>query len=178
MTQLVLVLLAVAWIAVLAPDAVRLLRPRRRALSSVDMFRQQLDSLGRSAPAAARRARPQDAREGSRRLRRWKGFRPSAAATSLPTASMPASPQQAAVRRRDIATLLVLCLAVTLAGTLVTGSAWALAAFVATFGLTAGYVALLMRRRRSVPTAEVHYLPLANAPASATVTMIRRTANE
>lgn len=91
---------------------------------------------------------------------------------------MPASPQQAAVRRRDITTLLVLCLSVTLAGALVTGSSWALAAFIATFGLTTGYMALLMRRRRAAPTAEVHYLPLAHAPASATVTMIRRTANE
>lgn len=178
MTQLVLVLLAVAWIAVLAPDVARLFRPRRRAVSSVDMFRQQLDSLGRSAPAAARVAGPRDARSASRRLRRWRGLGPSAAATSLPTASMPASPQQAAVRRRDIATLLVLCLSVTLVGALVTGSPWALAAFIVTVGLTTGFVALVVRRRRAAPTAEVHYLPLAHAPASATVKMVRRTANE
>ncbi len=90
---------------------------------------------------------------------------------------MPTTPKQAAVRRRDIGTLLVLCMLVTLAGTLATGSLWALAAFVVMLGLTTGYVALAVRRSRAAPTAEVHYLPLRDPASSSTVRMIRRTAN-
>ena len=91
---------------------------------------------------------------------------------------MPTTPKQAAVRRRDIGTLLVLCMLVTLAGTLATGSLWALAAFVLMLGLTTGYVALAVRRRRAAPTAEVHYLPLRDPASGSTVKMIRRTANQ
>ena len=90
---------------------------------------------------------------------------------------MPTSPQQAAVRRRDIGSLLTLCLGVTLAGTLVTGSLWALGAFVCLLGLTTVYGALVVRRRRAAPTAEIHYLPLRDQSGSSTVRMIRRTAN-
>ena len=91
---------------------------------------------------------------------------------------MPSTPQQAAVRRRDIGSLLVLCLLVTLAGTLATGSLWALGAFVCLLGLTTVYSALVLRRRHTAPTAEVHYLPLRDAAMPSTVRMVRRTANE
>ncbi|WP_420622941.1 hypothetical protein [Candidatus Poriferisodalis sp.] len=168
MTQLVLVLLAVAWIVVLAPDVARLFQPRRRTTSSVDQFHQQLDSLGRSAPAAARISQAHVLREFREPQPRW----------TSPSTSMPTTPKQAAVRRRDIGTLLVLCMLVTLAGTLATGSLWALAAFVVMLGLTTGYVALAVRRRRAAPTAEVHYLPLRDPASSSTVRMIRRTANQ
>ena len=91
---------------------------------------------------------------------------------------MPLTPQQASVRRRDIGTLLGLCTLVTLAGTLVTGSMWALGAFVCLLGLTAAYAALAVRRRRMAPTAEVHYLPLREQSSVSTVSLVRRTANE
>ena len=172
MTQLVLVLLAVAWIVVLAPDVARWFKPRHRAISSVDRFRQQLDSLGRSVPAAARLPERHRGKE-SGRSRPSPGLRwPS------PSTTMPITPQQAAVRRRDIGSLLVLCTLVTLAGSLVSGSPWALGAFVCMLGLTIGYAALVVRRRRAAPTAEVHYLPLRDQSESATVKMVRRTANE
>ncbi len=67
---------------------------------------------------------------------------------------------------------------VTLAGTLATGSPWALAAFVCMGGLTVSYAGLVVRRRRAAPTAEVHYLPLRDQSASSTVKMVRRMANE
>ncbi|WP_419944253.1 hypothetical protein [Candidatus Poriferisodalis sp.] len=172
MTQLVLVLLAIAWIVVLTPDVARLFQPRRRVTSSVDQFRQQLDSLGRSVPAAARlsqrhRVKDSDASQPGPG-RRWAG----------PSTTMPATPHQAAVRRRDIGSLLVLCMLVTLAGTLATGSLWALGAFVCMLGFTTAYAALVVRRRRAAPTAEVHYLPLRDQSAPSTVKMVRRTANE
>lgn len=168
MTQLVLLLLGIAWIVVLAPDVARLFQPRRRATTSVDQFRQQLDSLGRSAPAAASISQQHLLRQGASPLRRW----------SSPTTSMPGTPQQAAVRRRDIGSLLALCMLVTLAGTLATGSLWALAAFVILLGLTTGYIALVVRRRHAAPTAEVHYLPIRDPSTASTVTMVRRTANQ
>lgn len=172
MTQLVLVLLAVAWIVVLAPDVARLIRPRRRAASSLDRFRQQLDSLGRSVPAAAGHSQRQ-------RLKDVGESQPGSARRRVgPSTTMPATPQQAAVRRRDIGSLLALCMLVTLAGTLATGSPWALAAFVCMGGLTVSYAGLVVRRRRAAPTAEVHYLPLRDQSASSTVKMVRRMANE
>ncbi len=67
---------------------------------------------------------------------------------------------------------------VTLAGTLATGSLWALGAFVCMLGFTTAYAALVVRRRRAAPTAEVHYLPLRDQSAPSTVKMVRRTANE
>ena len=172
MTQLVLVLLAIAWIVVLAPDVVRLFQPRRRAASSVDQFRQQLDSLGRSAPAAARLSQPhrsKDSGESEPGLQRRR---------IGPSTTMPTTPQQAAVRRRDIGSLLALCMLVALAGTLATGSLWALGAFVCMLALLTAYAALIVRRRRTAPTAEVHYLPLRDAAMSSTVRVVRRTANE
>ncbi|WP_419912157.1 hypothetical protein [Candidatus Poriferisodalis sp.] len=172
MTQLVLVLLAIAWVVVLAPDVARRFRPRRRATSSLDQFRQQLDSLGRSVPAAAdlsQRQRPKDSGESQ----------PGPARRRVgPSTTMPTTPQQAAVRRRDIGSLLALCMLVTMAGTLATGSLWALAAFVCMGGLTASYAGLVVRRRRAAPTAEVHYLPLRDQSSSSTVKMVRRMANE
>ncbi len=166
MTQLVLVLLAVAWLVALAPDVARLFRPRRRA-SSVDRFRQQLDSLGRSAPAATQISREYAQRRFGAPQRRW----------TSPSTSMPATPAQAATRRRDIGTLLALCTAVTLAGAATTGSLWALAASVLLLAATAGFAALVVRRHRAAPTAEVHYLPLRDADSVSTVKMIRRQAN-
>ncbi len=90
---------------------------------------------------------------------------------------MPTSPKQAAVRRRDIGTLLMLCTLVTLAGTLVTGSLWALAAFGTLLVVSAAFVMLVVRRRRAAPTAEVHYLPLRDPATASTVRMVRREAN-
>ena len=166
MTQLVLVLLAVAWIVVLAPDVARLFRPRQTARTSVDHFRQQLDTLGRSAPAAASIPRLPDSwsTQGQER-----GARPQTA--------MPTSAKQAAVRRRDIGTLLALCVGVTFAGVLATNSMWALVACAVAFVLAASYGIGVLRRRRAAPTAQVHYLPQARNESS-TVTMIRRTANQ
>ncbi len=168
MTQLVLVLLAIAWIVVLAPDVARLFQPRRTAASSVDQFRQQLDSLGRSAPAAAQIAQERALRQFGGPQRRW----------TSPSTSMPATPKQAAIRRRDIGTLMGLCTLVTLAGTLATGSILALAAFGLMLVATTAFVTLVVRRRRTAPTAEVHYLPLRDAATASTVKMVRRTANE
>ena len=201
MSQLVLAFLGIAWVAVLAPDAARLLRPRRSGTASVDQFRRQLDSLGRSAPAAVsisrqpprrqsrgafgRRVRhrtgqvfpqhpaklpgldtgPHSRRRG-RPLRRW----------SSPATSMPTTPQEAAGRRRDISTLLALCVLVALAGTLVSRSPWTLVAFVVMLVLTVGYAVLALRRRCTAPSADVHYLPRPRLPSDTTVTMIRRSA--
>lgn len=91
---------------------------------------------------------------------------------------MPTTPQQAAVRRRDIGSLLVLCMLVTLAGTLVSGSLLVLGAFVCLLGLTTAFAVLVVRRRRAAPTADVHYLPLRDQNASSTVKMVRRMANQ
>lgn len=91
---------------------------------------------------------------------------------------MPTTPAQAAIRRRDIGTLLILCILVTLAGALVTGSLWALAACGLLLMAWAAFVLLIVRRRRAAPTAEVHYLPLRDAATASTVRMIRRQANE
>ena len=170
MTQLVLVLLAVIWLVVLAPDVARLIRPGRRATSSVDRFRQQLDSLGRSAPAAV-----QISQEQKQKRRRSGGPQPR---WTSPSTSMPTTPQQAAVRRRDIGTLLVPCTLVTLAGALTSGSIWALAAAVVLVVMSSAFAILVVRRHRAAPTAEVHYLPLRDADTASTVKMIRRTANE
>ncbi|WP_419922326.1 hypothetical protein [Candidatus Poriferisodalis sp.] len=166
MTQLVLVFLAVAWIVVLAPDVARLFRPRQQARTSVDHFRQQLDSLGRSAPAAASIPRLPDA-PSMQSQERW----------SRPPTAMPASAKQAAIRRRDIGTLLALCVGVTLAGVLATNSSWALGACVVAVVLATAYGIGALRRRRAAPTAQVHYLPHAGTEPS-TVTMIRRSANQ
>lgn len=168
MTQLVLVLLAVTWIVVLAPDVARLLQPRRRTTSSVDQFRQQIASLGRSAPAAAQISREHARRRVGQPQRPW----------ASPSTSMPTTPAQAATRRRDIGTLLVLCALVTLAGALVTGSPWARVACALMLVASLAFAVLVLRRRRAVPTAEVHYLPLRDPATASTVRMIRRTANE
>lgn len=168
MTQLVLVLLAIIWLVVLAPDVARLIRPGRRATSSVDRFRQQLDSLGRSAPAAAQISQEQQRRRSGGPQSRW----------TRPSTSMPTTPQQAAVRRRDIGTLLVLCTLVTLAGALTSGSIWALAAAVVLVVMSSAFAIGVVRRHRTAPTAEVHYLPLRDADTASMVKMIRRTANE
>jgi len=167
-TQLVLVLLAVIWIVVLAPDVARLLQPRRRATSSVDQFRQQIASLGRSAPAAAQISREHVRTRFGKPQRRW----------ASPPTSMPTTPAQAATRRRDIGTLLVLCTVLALAGALVSGSALALAACALMLVASLVFVMLVVRRRRAAPTAEVHYLPLRDPAAASTVTMIRRQANQ
>ena len=91
---------------------------------------------------------------------------------------MPATPEQAAVRRRDIGTLLVLCTSVTLAGAVLTGSLWALTAFALLFAASTAFVLLAVRRRNAAPIAQVHYLPLQDAATASTVTMIRRSANQ
>ncbi len=91
---------------------------------------------------------------------------------------MPTTPAQAATRRRDIGTLLVLCALVTLAGALVTGSLWALAACVLMLMASLAFAVLLLRRRRAAPTAEVHYLPLRDPASASTVRMIRRQVNQ
>lgn len=168
MTQLVLVLLAIIWLVVLAPDVARLIRPGRRPTSSVDRFRQQLDSLGRSAPAAVQISQEQRRRRSGGSQPRW----------TSPSTSMPTTPQQAAVRRRDIGTLLVLCTLVTLAGALTSGSIWALVAAVVLVVMSSAFAIGVVRRHRTAPTAEVHYLPLRDADTASTVKMIRRTANE
>lgn len=169
MTHLVLILLAAAWIAVLAPDVARLIRPRRRVVTSVDEFRQQLDSLGRSAPVAMQNPRQRSSAPG---------LDPRSQLARPPTA-MPATPGQAAVRRRDIGTLLAVCVGVTLAGLLATSSLWALAAFVAILVVAIAYAVGVVRRHRAAPTARVHYLPTAQPDTtSSTVTMVRRTVNE
>lgn len=168
MTELVLVLLAAVWIVVLAPDAARLFRPNRRATSSVVQFRQQLDSLGRSAPAAAQISREHAQRRAGKAQRYW----------ASPSTSMPTTPAQAATRRRDIGTLLVLCTSVAFAGAVTTGSLWAVAASAVLLAATAGFAALAVRRRRAAPTAEVHHLPLRDTDSASTVTMIRRQANQ
>ena len=168
MTQLVLVLLAVAWIVVLAPDAARLLRFRRRPVSSVDQFRRQLDSLGRSAPAAAQVSQEYARRRIGTSRQRW----------TSPTTAMPSTPKQAATRRRDIGTLLVLCVSLTLAGAFVTRSPVAVAACTLTTAASAAFFALVVRRRRAAPTAEVHYLPLRHPTDASNVRMIRRQANQ
>ena len=166
MTQLVLVLLAIAWIVVLAPDVARLFRPRQQARTSVDHFRQQLDSLGRSVPAAVSIPRVANA-PSTHDAQRW----------SRPPTAMPMSAKQAAIRRRDIATLLALCVGVTFAGVLVTNSSWALVACVVALVFATAYGIGVLRRRRAAPTAQVHYLPQASTGPSA-VMMIRRTANQ
>ncbi len=96
---------------------------------------------------------------------------------SRPPTAMPTSAKQAAVRRRDIGTLLALCVGVTFAGVLATNSLWALVACVVAAVLATAYGIGVLRRRRAAPTAQVHYMPQASA-APTTVTMIRRTANE
>ncbi|MCY3893533.1 MAG: hypothetical protein OXF65_09555 [Acidimicrobiaceae bacterium] len=89
---------------------------------------------------------------------------------------MPTTPKQAATRRRDIGTLLVLCTLVSLVGAIVTGSFWALTVFALLLASATAFAVLVVRRHRSAPTAEVHYLPTRDAASSA-VTMIRRQAN-
>ena len=91
---------------------------------------------------------------------------------------MPASPKQAATRRRDIGTLLGLCTLIALAGALATGSLWALIACALLLTASAAFITLAVRRRSAAPTAEVHYLPLRDRATASTVTMIRRTANQ
>lgn len=168
MTELVLVALAVTWLVVLAPDVARLLRLRRKTASSVDHFRRQLDSLGRSAPAAVQISQEYACRRTGEPQRRW----------TSPSTSMPTTPKQAAVRRRDIGTLLVLCTFVMLIGVIVTGSYWALGAFALLLAATVAFAMLVVRRHRTAPTAQVHYLPTRDASAASTVKMIRRVANE
>ena len=91
---------------------------------------------------------------------------------------MPSTSSQAATRRRDIGTLLVLCTALTLAGALVTGSPAALAACVPMAAASAAFFTLVVRRRRLAPTAEIHYLPLPYDPtAISSVKTIQRQAN-
>ncbi len=91
---------------------------------------------------------------------------------------MPANPAQAATRRRDIGTLLVLCTLVTLAGVLVTGSRWALAACALMLVASLAFAMLVVRRHRAAPTAEVHYLPLRGPASTSTVSLVRRQANQ
>ncbi|WP_419842006.1 hypothetical protein [Candidatus Poriferisodalis sp.] len=91
---------------------------------------------------------------------------------------MPTTPKQAATRRRDVGTLLVLCTLVALAGTLATGSLLTLTAFALLFAGSSAYVMLALRRRRAAPTAVVHYLPLRDPATASTITMVRRTVNE
>ncbi len=176
MTQLVLGSLAVAWIVVLAPDVARLVKPRGlRAssveASSVERFRQQLDSLGRSAPAA-----PRTSRSSRHNARQRRARLPSRQPGS--SSLMPATPGQAATRRRVIGTLLTLCTLVAIAGSLATRSLWVIAASALLLAVSALYVAAILQRRRARPSAQVHYLPLRDIANASTVTMIRRAANE
>ncbi|WP_419916395.1 hypothetical protein [Candidatus Poriferisodalis sp.] len=66
----------------------------------------------------------------------------------------------------------------TLAGALVTGSLWALAACALMLLASLAFVMLVVRRRRAAPTAEVHYLPLRDPATASTVRMIQRQANQ
>ena len=90
---------------------------------------------------------------------------------------MPTTPAQAATRRRDISTLLVLGTLVAFAGALATGSLWAFAACALMLLASAAFITLTVRRRRTAPIAEVHYLPLHDPADASTVKMIRREAN-
>ncbi len=177
---MVLVVLAIIWVAVLVPPALRT-RAEGRPGDSISAFKRQLRVLRRTAPQSSRSAAPEWMRGPSY------GSRPAAPVTSLtarraqathrpPTHSLyspyPAArhgvPTRAAAarsrtqrRRRDVFTALVGAAAVSLVLGLVPAFRVLLLVHLAVDLLLVAYVAMLIRQRSLAAEREmkVRFLP-------------------
>jgi len=174
-TLLVLVVLAIIWVAVLVPPALRA-RAEGRPGDSVSAFRRQLVVLRRTSPHASRSMAAEWGRA------RGYGSGPSAPVTSLTARRAQATRQvvghssravgttrvglsaarsRTLRRRRDVFTALVGAAAVTLLLGLVPGLRVLLLVHLVVDALLAAYVALLIRQRGLAAEREmkVRFLP-------------------
>ncbi|MHB8439821.1 MAG: hypothetical protein ACYDD4_11770 [Acidimicrobiales bacterium] len=156
MTMVILVILAMVWLAVLGPGLLRR-RAERRSTYSVDAFHRQLHVLGRAAPSTIDPAYRLETEEVS------SPFRP-VGAHALRRQERRPDPYfrpEACKRRRDVLFTL-LC---TLVGTGLLGAVPAMRPllYVTLVGalLLTGYLGLLVRLRTLALEREVklHYLP-------------------
>jgi hypothetical protein len=187
-TLLVLVVLAIIWIAVLVPPALRA-RAEGRPGDSISAFRRQLVVLRRTRPHVQRAMIPERpaghayvARPGvpvtSLTARRAVAARRSApaGARALATAGLPSTRSRTLRRRRDVLVGLLAAVVGTLVlGVLLGSRALLLAQLVADVLLVA-YVALLIRQRTLAAEREmkVRFLPEARPMEPA---FLRRSVN-
>jgi hypothetical protein len=185
---LVLVGLAIVWIAVLVPPALRA-RAEGRPGDSISAFRRQLVVLRRTRPHAQRAMVPERpvghayiAQPGvpvtSLTARRAVAARrtPPAGARALATAGLPSTRSRTLRRRRDVLVGLLAMAAVSLVLGVVLGSLALLLAHLVADVLLVAYVALLIRQRTLAAEREmkVRFLPEARPMQPA---LLRRSVN-
>lgn len=175
---MVLVVLALVWIAVLVPPAVRA-RSEGRPGDSITSFHRQLAVLQRTGP---RTSRPVDPRFHGPDTRSSAVVRPLALATAptvRPGRSAPTSAvrQQTLKRRRDVFTALLAAMAGTLLISLIPALHLFLLVHLAVDGLFVGYVGMLihLRNRQVEQDMKVRFLPSPAAVEPAL--LLRRSAN-
>lgn len=175
---MVLVVLALVWIAVLVPPAVRA-RSEGRPGDSITSFHRQLAVLQRTGP---RTSWPGDARFRTSESRSSSVVRPLALATAPtvgPQRSAPSSMtrQRTLKRRRDVFTGLLAAMAGTLLISLIPALHLFLLVHLLVDGLFVGYVAMLvhLRNRQVEQEMKVRFLPSPAAVEPAL--LLRRSAN-
>ncbi|HEX2191846.1 MAG TPA: hypothetical protein VHH09_01510 [Acidimicrobiales bacterium] len=191
MTLLVLVVLAIIWVAVLVPPALRA-RAEGRPGDSISAFRRQLVVLRRTGPHAARSAAPDRARPHtygplstapvgsvtSLAARRAQAARrpAGAPARAMAPAAVSAARGRTLRRRRDVFTALVGAAAVTLLLGVIPAFRVLLLVHLAVDVLLGAYVALLIRQRSIAAERElkVRFLPESRPVQPA---LLRRSVN-
>jgi hypothetical protein len=175
---LVLVVLAMVWIAVLVPPAIRA-RSEGRPGDSITSFRRQLAVLQRTGPRSSRLA--YDNRLRATDLRGHGVVRPFPAAASVgrpvTAASLSSARQRTLKRRRDVFAALLAAMGATLVISLIPGLRLFFVVHLLADALFAGYVALLvhLRNRRVEQDMKVRFLP---GPAAVEpALLLRRSAN-
>lgn len=169
MTVVVLVALGIMWAILLVPGWVRSFRERGGREASIDQFHHQLDVMSSGAPRG-RTVTPPGARlKVSERFSNHQ----------RPRTTVPQDSREASVRRRDILVLLSIVSGVTLVGWFVSGLAAVGVAHLVADLLLAGYVYLIVQRRRDEAErmAKVHYLPRGGETKVEPSRLRRRPAN-
>ncbi|MGI8778473.1 MAG: hypothetical protein ACR2LJ_14080 [Acidimicrobiales bacterium] len=186
---LALVVLALIWVAVLVPPALRA-RSEGRPADSISAFRRQLTVLRRTHPHAPRGLVPDRPRahayaagtaapvtslaaHRSMVAARSRSVRP-VAPHALATAGLPTSRARTLRRRRDVFIVLLATVGVTLGLSVLLGVRGLLYLNLVADALLGAYVALLIRQRgaRAEQEMKVRFLPAAPEPM-----MYRRAAN-
>jgi hypothetical protein len=185
---LVLVVLAIIWMAVLLPPALRR-RAEGRPADSISAFRTQLAVLRRARPVPARSA--VDRMHGQATMNRSGAAVTSLAAhraqvaggpprplntRAFAAAGLPSPRSRALRRRRDVLVGLLVTAGVTLGLGLILGLPTMLLVHAAVDVLLVAYVALLIRQRTLAAEREmkVRFLP---GPQAMPPTMLRRSVN-
>ncbi|MFV1990956.1 MAG: hypothetical protein ACC652_09490 [Acidimicrobiales bacterium] len=176
MTNLVLFILAAMWAFVLVPPWLKNRGAETRGRNSIGNFQNQLNVLGRSAPRSYRAANAIDVGRAPIGAR----IAPDISSRPLQrSASMPTSASEAEQRRGDIVRMLLAGMGISFIAWLIFSSPSVLTLHLTLDVLFFGYIALIVRARRSegeaAHQANVHYLPQTQPVRAERPVLVRRS---